>query len=135
MYKRQVISRTCFPGTGAGSYSGFDFVSPAPDDDWQTSDGFTFAMRANLIGDGILVQPLLKVRKATGQVVMRKSTTGEAFLPLSGSGLWQDFEYTAYPLAVGEQVVAVHIRVFIPNANTLGPTNEAQVGLDDVVPN
>lgn len=126
----------CFPGIGASGYARFDFVSPAPTpyDDWKNADGFTFAMDSNI--PGLSVQPLLSVRKANGSVVKRKSTGPQEFFSLQGNGSgWQQLSYSHPPIADGEELLAVHIRVFVPHSSLIYFGGENAVYLDDVAPN
>lgn len=129
------IVKKCFPGKGSKGFGRFDFVSPKPNGDWQSTDGFSFAMDTNL--SGVMIQPLLSIRKADGTIVKKKSTTGPEFISLQNNYLsqWQSLSYTRDAIADGEEVMAVHIRVFIPHSALIFAGPEAIVSLDDVIPN
>lgn len=132
---RMPIISSCFPGNGSTGYSRFDFVSPKPNGDWQSADGFRFAMDTNL--PGVLIQPLLSIRKPDGTIVKKKSISGPEYIPLQNdySAQWRTLSYSRDTIASGEEVMAVHIRVFIPHSALYSAGTEAIVLLDDVVPN
>lgn len=132
---RMSIVSLCFTKLGKDGDSRFDFVSPKPDGDWQKADGFSFTMTTNLYG--LMIRPMLKIRKADGTVVTEISTSGPDTIPLQNNLNTQfvKFNYTRDTIARGEEVLAVIIRVFIPNRINFDGGPEAIVRLDDVIPN
>lgn len=119
----------CFARNTESGWNRFDFVSPELND-WDDATGFVYHVNTNLTG--LYVQSLLKVKKPNGDIVYKLDTgTEPAFIPLSQLYIWRKVDFVRPPIEPGEEVLAVHIRVFVPDTAFTGP--EALIKIDQVV--
>ncbi|WP_395340713.1 hypothetical protein PN836_017515 [Ningiella sp. W23] len=127
---RMTLPYYCFSGIAPSGYMRFDFVSPELSEQ-NDMKRYSYVIKTNI--PGVHVQSLLKVKKADGSVVMKRDASSAVdFLALT-PGPWTQREFVRPPIIAGEEVLAVHVRVFVENASTLYTGNEAVVQLDQVV--
>lgn len=126
----------CFPAETNTGFWRLDFVSPdlSGDEGWQNLKKFQFAMQTNV--PGIVVQPLVRVRKPNGREVfyIQTDTVGApTFVGMEQQDAWQSIDFQL-PQPSGEDVtiIEVQIRVFGPTDTPLSGEGQSFVMLDSI---